>query len=48
MTFTCGFQIKISFMYGIFSSIESHHFLLLGEKVKKKAKYLEATMKAVQ
>lgn len=51
MGFKCEVQMKTSFLTGMLSSIQSQRGLLLllvGERVKKRIKYLEIAVKVLQ
>lgn len=51
MTFKCEFQINTSFMKGILSSIQSWRrslLLVVGERVKRRVKYLEMSVKVLK
>lgn len=51
MTFKCEFQMQTSFMIGILSSIQSQRrslLLLVGERLKRRVKYLKLAVKDLQ
>lgn len=47
----CEFQMKTSFLMGMLSSVQSQRgflLLLVGERVKRRIKYLEIAVKVLQ